>query len=96
LTASSRSGLTVIDLYVPTIMVISFIAIAVSLPNTLVRDRDFSSCRGCGFSRYRSVRTPGALHPFLQRINTYLMRWIRKKYKRLKAYRKAQAAWQRS
>ena len=34
------SGLTVIDLYVPTIMVISFIAIAISLPNTLVRDRE--------------------------------------------------------
>jgi hypothetical protein len=36
-----------------------------------------------------------ALHPFLQRINTYLMRWIRKKYKRLRRYRKAKAAWQR-
>ena len=39
---------------------------------------------------YRSV-----LYPFLQRINTYLMRWIRKKYKRLEAYRKAQECWQR-
>ena len=29
-----------------------------------------------------------ALYPFLQRINTYLMRWIRKKYKRLRRYRK--------
>ena len=34
------SGLTVIDLYIPTLMVISFIAIAISLPNTLVRDRE--------------------------------------------------------
>ena len=34
------SGLTVIDLYVPTIMVISFIAISISLPSTLVRDRE--------------------------------------------------------
>jgi hypothetical protein len=36
-----------------------------------------------------------ALHPFLQRINTYLMRWIGKKYKRLKAYHKAKVRWQR-
>lgn len=34
------SGLTVIDLYVPTLMIISIIAIAISLPNTLVRDRE--------------------------------------------------------
>lgn len=34
------SGLTVIDLYVPTLMVISFVAIAISLPNTLVKDRE--------------------------------------------------------
>lgn len=39
------SGLTVIDLYIPTIMVISFIAIAVSLPNTLVRDREIGWLR---------------------------------------------------
>jgi ABC-2 type transport system permease protein len=39
------TGLTVIDLYVPTIMVISFIAIAISLPNTLVRDREIGWLR---------------------------------------------------
>jgi ABC-2 type transport system permease protein len=39
------SGLTVIDLYVPTLMVISFIAIAISLPNTLVRDREIGWLR---------------------------------------------------
>jgi ABC-2 type transport system permease protein len=39
------SGLTVIDLYVPVIMVISFIAIAISLPNTLVRDREIGWLR---------------------------------------------------
>jgi ABC-2 type transport system permease protein len=39
------SGLTVIDLWVPTIMVISFIAIAISLPNTLVRDRELGWLR---------------------------------------------------
>jgi ABC-2 type transport system permease protein len=35
----------VIDLYVPTIMVISLIAIAISLPNTLVRDREIGWLR---------------------------------------------------
>jgi ABC-2 type transport system permease protein len=39
------SGLTVIDLYVPTIMIISFIAIAISLPNTFVRDREIGWLR---------------------------------------------------
>lgn len=39
------SGLTVIDLYIPTIMVISFIAIGISLPNTLVRDREIGWLR---------------------------------------------------
>jgi ABC-2 type transport system permease protein len=39
------SGLTVIELYIPTIMVISFIAIAISLPNTLVRDREIGWLR---------------------------------------------------
>ncbi len=39
------SGLTVIDLYIPTLMVICFIAIAISLPNTLVRDREIGWLR---------------------------------------------------
>ena len=39
------SGLTVIDLYIPTIMVISFVAIAISLPNTMVRDREMGWLR---------------------------------------------------
>jgi len=39
------SGLTVIDLYVPTLMIISLIAIATSLPTTLVRDREIGWLR---------------------------------------------------
>lgn len=39
------TGLSVIDLYIPTVMVISFIAIAISLPNTLVRDREIGWLR---------------------------------------------------
>jgi RNA-directed DNA polymerase len=33
------------------------------------------------------------LHPLLQRINTYLMRWARKKYKRLHSFRRADVWW---
>jgi hypothetical protein len=36
-----------------------------------------------------------ALNPFLSRINSYLMRWIRNKYKRLRPTKKATACWQR-
>ncbi|MFD9604705.1 group II intron maturase-specific domain-containing protein [Streptomyces sp. NPDC059970] len=39
------------------------------------------------FGRFR----PSALDPLLQRINAYLVRWIRQKYKRLAATRKALA-----
>jgi RNA-directed DNA polymerase len=37
---------------------------------------------------YRSV-----LRPLLQRINAYLVRWIRTKYKRLRGFKKAKACW---
>ena len=36
-----------------------------------------------------------ALYPLLSRINAYLMRWARKKYKRLCTMKKAAACWQR-
>jgi RNA-directed DNA polymerase len=39
------------------------------------------------YGRFR----PWELHPFLMRINAYLVRWIRQKYKRLAAKRKATA-----
>ena len=39
------TGLNVIDLYIPVIMVISFIGIAISLPSTLVRDREIGWLR---------------------------------------------------
>ena len=48
------TGLKIIDLWIPTILVISFIYIAVSLPNTLVRDREIGWLR-------RVSTTP--LHP---------------------------------
>ena len=34
-----------------------------------------------------------ALYPLLSRINAYLMRWIRKKYQRLQARKKAMECW---
>jgi ABC-2 type transport system permease protein len=48
------TGLTIIDLWIPTILVISFISISISLPNTLVRDREIGWLR-------RVSTTP--LHP---------------------------------
>ncbi len=41
----AHSGLSVIDLYIPTLMVIALIAISISLPNTLVRDREIGWLR---------------------------------------------------
>ena len=35
------------------------------------------------------------LHHLLQRINTYLMRWARKKFKRLRSFRRADVWWNR-
>jgi ABC-2 type transport system permease protein len=49
-----NTGLTIIDLWIPTLLVISFIGIAISLPNTLVRDREIGWLR-------RVSTTP--LHP---------------------------------
>ena len=38
---------------------------------------------------------PTALHPHLRRINTYLIRFLQKKYRRLRGFPKALAAWRR-
>ena len=40
---------------------------------------------------YRTV-----LQPLLARINAYLMRWLRKKYRRLRPFQKTKACWQRT
>ncbi len=44
-----------------------------------------------GWINYYGRFRPWELIPFLMRINAYLVRWIRKKYKRLAAKRKALA-----
>ena len=42
-----------------------------------------------GWMNYYGAFNRSAMYPLLQRINAYLMRWIRKKYKRLRAKKKA-------
>jgi RNA-directed DNA polymerase len=48
-----------------------------------------------GWMQYYGAFYRSALCPFLARINAYLMRWTRKKYKRLRPFNKALAYWQR-
>jgi RNA-directed DNA polymerase len=48
-----------------------------------------------GWMQYYGAFYRTALHPLLRRINAYLMRWIRKKYKRLRTFKKAHACWRR-
>jgi RNA-directed DNA polymerase len=48
-----------------------------------------------GWMNYYGAFYRTALYRLLQRINAYLVRWLRKKYKRLRGFKKAQACWQR-
>ncbi|MGW3995221.1 group II intron maturase-specific domain-containing protein [Amycolatopsis sp. NPDC004772] len=47
--------------------------------------------RGC--MQYYGAYYRSALHRLLTRINTYLVRWIRKKYKRLRGMKSAVRCW---
>jgi group II intron reverse transcriptase/maturase len=47
-----------------------------------------------GWMQYYGAFYRSVLSPFLSRINAYLVRWIRKKYKRLRAKKKALRCWQ--
>ena len=47
-----------------------------------------------GWMNYYGAFYPSALSTLLARINTYLMRWVRKKYKRLRPARKARERWE--
>jgi group II intron reverse transcriptase/maturase len=49
-----------------------------------------------GWIQYYGAFYRSALDSLLKRINAYLMRWIRKKYKRLRGFKKAKAAWDRA
>jgi RNA-directed DNA polymerase len=48
-----------------------------------------------GWIRYYGAFYRTVLDPLLARINAYLMRWIRRKYQRLRPSKKALACWQR-
>jgi RNA-directed DNA polymerase len=48
-----------------------------------------------GWMQYYAAFYRSALYPLLARINAYVMRWIRNKYKRLRTTKKAKACWQR-
>jgi group II intron reverse transcriptase/maturase len=47
-----------------------------------------------GWMQYYGAFYRSALYPLLSRINAYLLRWIRSKYKRLQGKRKALRCWQ--
>jgi len=49
-----------------------------------------------GWMNYYGAFYRSALYSFLARINAYLMRWLRNKYKRLRGRKRAQAAWSRA
>ncbi|MGW9031617.1 group II intron maturase-specific domain-containing protein [Streptomyces sp. NPDC055722] len=46
-----------------------------------------------GWMQYFGAFYASALYPLLERVNAYLMRWMRKKFKRLRGRKKAQTAW---
>jgi RNA-directed DNA polymerase len=48
-----------------------------------------------GWMQYYGHFNRWELHPLLTRINTYLVRWARRKYKRLHAFKRVKAWWQR-
>jgi group II intron reverse transcriptase/maturase len=48
-----------------------------------------------GWMQYYGRFNRSALYPFLQRINAYLMRFLRHKFKRVRSFKKAKAGWKR-
>jgi RNA-directed DNA polymerase len=49
-----------------------------------------------GWMNYYGAFYRSALYPLLARINAYVMRWLREKYKRLRGRKKAYDAWARA
>jgi RNA-directed DNA polymerase len=47
-----------------------------------------------GWMNYYGEFNRCEMYSLLQRVNTYLMRWARKKFKRLRAYKRFKAWWQ--
>ena len=48
-----------------------------------------------GWMQYYGRFNRSALYPLLQRINAYLVRFLRNKFKRVRSFKKAMAGWQR-
>ncbi|HUH70077.1 MAG TPA: group II intron maturase-specific domain-containing protein, partial [Mycobacterium sp.] len=48
-----------------------------------------------GWMNYYGAFYRSALYPLLTRINAYLMRWVRKKYRRYRGRKESQQAWAR-
>jgi group II intron reverse transcriptase/maturase len=48
-----------------------------------------------GWQQYYGTFYRSALYGLFSRINAYLLRWIRRKYERLRAFTKAKASWRR-
>jgi len=48
-----------------------------------------------GKMQYYGAFYRSAMYAFLQRVNAYLIRWLRKKFRRLQSIKKANAAWER-
>jgi len=49
-----------------------------------------------GWMNYYGRFYRSQLYPLFKRINSYLVRWMRQKYKRLRTFKKAHAAWTRT
>ena len=49
-----------------------------------------------GWMNYYGAFYRSALYPLLERINAYLLRWVRRKYKRLRGKKKARTAWNKA
>jgi group II intron reverse transcriptase/maturase len=48
-----------------------------------------------GWMQYYGTFYRTGLYPLLRRINSFLVRWMRKKYRRLRSFKKAHEAWKR-
>lgn len=49
-----------------------------------------------GWMSYYGAFYRSALYPVLGRINSYLMRWLRKKFRRFRGWKKARGAWEKA
>ncbi len=47
-----------------------------------------------GWMQYYGAFNRSELYPFLARINSYLVRWLSKKYKRLRGFKRTDARWE--